>query len=151
MNLFEEFFLLIPNLNAIGIQYAVIGGIALAFHDKPRFTRDIDILISSEDIDNIRNVLSKLGYVETAEPWTFTNTQLTMYRFLKVVGKDSLMVDILLATSKEHKAIIKRAIETESEQGIVRVARKNDLVWLKQFRNSPQDIADIDGLRNDKD
>ncbi len=42
MNLYDEFFNIIHEFENHDITYAVVGGIALAFHDKPRFTRDID-------------------------------------------------------------------------------------------------------------
>jgi len=45
MNLFEDFSSIIKQFNKNGISYALIGGIALAFHDEPRFTKDIDFLI----------------------------------------------------------------------------------------------------------
>jgi tetrahydromethanopterin S-methyltransferase subunit G len=151
MNLYEEFFTLVSSLNKAGIKYAVIGGIALAFYDHPRFTRDIDLLVKPQDFDQLRQRLSELGYHEKAEPWTFSHTNLTLHRFAKCVGKDILIVDILLAGSKESQSIVERALECESDSGVVRVATRSDLIWLKQLRNSPQDIVDIEGLKNDQD
>ncbi len=43
MKLYDEFFSSIPFFNKIGIRYAVVGGIALAFHGRPRSTTDTDI------------------------------------------------------------------------------------------------------------
>lgn len=40
---------------------------------------------------------------------------------------------------------------TESKKGKLRVAGKKDLIWLKRFRNSKQDQADIEKLENEKD
>jgi hypothetical protein len=37
MELYDEFFQLIQALNDAGVTYAVVGGIAMAFHDEPRF------------------------------------------------------------------------------------------------------------------
>jgi len=31
------------------------------------------------------------------------------------------------------------------------IASREDLIWMKRFRNSKQDIADIEALENDKD
>jgi hypothetical protein len=41
MDLHDEFFSIIEAFEENDITYVVIGGIALAFHDKPRFTKDI--------------------------------------------------------------------------------------------------------------
>ena len=151
MNLYDEFFALIPYLNKLGVRYAVIGGIAMAFHGRPRFTRDIDVLIHSEDIDLVRMAFQRLNYRETAAPWTFRNTNLTLHRFLKVAGEEEMMVDILLANTPDHQQIIARAVQTEAEVGTVRVATKDDLIRLKSSRNSDQDQVDIKGLQDDSD
>lgn len=71
MNLYDEFFALIPYLNKLGARYAVVGGIAMAFHGRPRFTRDVDILLHPDDLQLIRMAFDRLGYRETAQPWTF--------------------------------------------------------------------------------
>ena len=45
ISLFKEFFAVIKGINDQKLRYAIIGGIAMAFPDKPRFTKDIDILL----------------------------------------------------------------------------------------------------------
>jgi hypothetical protein len=44
VELYREFFAIIAALNQRGLDYSVVGGIAMAFHDLPRFTRDIEKL-----------------------------------------------------------------------------------------------------------
>ncbi len=151
MNLYDEFFALIPHLNTLGVRYAVIGGIAMAFHGRPRFTRDIDVLIHPEDIELVRMAFQRLNYRETAAPWTFRNTNLTLHRFLKVAGEEEMIVDVLLANTPDHQQIIARAVQTDAEVGPVRVAAKDDLIRLKSSRNSDQDQVDIRGLQDDSD
>jgi len=151
MNLYDEFFALIPYLNKLGARYAVVGGIALAFHGRPRFTRDVDVLLHPDDFHLARMAFDRLDYRETAEPWTFRNTNLTLHRFLKVRDGDEVMFDILLANTAEHRDMISRAVETVSETGVVRVATKDDLVALKRARGSDQDQVDIAELEHDAD
>lgn len=151
MNLYDEFFALIPYLNRLGVRYAVIGGIAMAFHGRPRFTRDIDVLIHPDDIELVRMAFQRLDYRETAAPRTIRNTNLTLHRFLKTAGEDELMVDILLANTPEDQEVIARAVQTEAKVGPVRVADRTDLIRLKAARNSDQDQVDIKGLQDDSD
>ena len=151
MNLYDEFFALIPYLNKLGARYAVIGGIAMAFHGRPRFTRDVDILLHPDDLPLIRLAFDRLGYHETAEPWTFRNTNLTLHRFLKIHGEEEMMMDVLLANSSEHQKVIEEAVSAPAEAGAVRVASKSDLIALKEARNSDQDRVDIKGLQDDTD
>ncbi len=149
MNLYDEFFALIPYLNKLGVRYAIVGGVAMSFHGRPRFTRDVDVLLHPDDLSLIRMVFDRLGYRETAEPWTFRKTNLTLHRFLKVHGEDEMMMDVLLANSPEHQKVIANAISAPAEDGAVRVAGTSDLIALKQARNSDQDRVDIRGLEDD--
>ena len=149
--MFREFFHIIKELNDAGIKYAVIGGIAMAFHEKPRFTRDIDLLIHPDELDKVKKTLSGLGYFESSPAWTFKNTNLTLCRFLKVIGEDEIMLDILLANTKAHKQIIENAVPDDSYVGEVRIAEKNDIIYLKRARNSEQDQIDIRSLEHDAD
>lgn len=151
MNLYDEFFALIRLLNEAGLRYAVIGGVAMAFHGRPRFTRDIDLLIHPDDLDRARAELRRLGYQETAMPWTFGDSKLTLHRFLKTAGEEHLMVDVLAANTARQQDVIGNAVEAPAPSGVVRVASKRDLIWLKRARGSDQDRVDIKGLRHDKD
>lgn len=150
MNLFDEFSSIIKQFNRHGVSYAVIGGIAMAFHAEPRFTKDIDLLILPDKINEIGKFLEELGYFESAEPWTFRNSQLTLHRFMKIEGEDHLVVDILYGAETRCQEIVERAIVQDSSYGTVRIASRNDLIWLKQKRGSDQDQVDIRKLQNDQ-
>lgn len=150
MNVFEEFPKIISAFEDEDLRYALVGGVAMAFHDEPRFTKDIDILLLPEDIEKLEKILSINGYVESTTPWTFKNVDITLHRFLKIKEKEHLQLDVLTANEKRSKQIIKNALEAESEQGIVRVATKKDLIWMKKQRDSDQDKVDIKKLENNK-
>lgn len=147
MNLFDEFFKIVERFEKIDLQYAVVGGIAMAFHDQPRFTKDIDILVLPEDFKKITTVFEEIGYFESSTPWTFKNTNLTLHRFMKVEGEEFLVADILVGKEEKHKNVVKNALEEKTEKGVVKVANKKDLIWMKKMRNSDQDKVDIKGLK----
>ena len=132
MNLYDEFFALISYLNKLGARYAVIGGVAMAFYGIPRFTHDVDILLHPDDLSLAKMALERLNYRESAEPRTFSNTNLTLHRFLKVENEDELMFNILIANAAEYQEMICNAVETASNAGTVRVALKRDLITLKK-------------------
>lgn len=50
-------------LEALGIPYAIAGGMALFFHGYRRFTEDVDILVTRESLQQIHERLEGLGYV----------------------------------------------------------------------------------------
>lgn len=146
MNVFEEFAKILKSIEEEKIQYALVGGVSMAFYVEPRFTQDIDLLLRPGDFLKMKRVLEENGYLESTKPWTFQNTPLTLHRFFKAVGNDQMLVDILVAGSQRHLEILKNTIIAQSEHGIIRVADKFDIIWLKQQRNSLQDQADIERL-----
>ncbi len=54
-------------LDEIGVTYAVVGGLALFFHGYRRFTADVDILVTKDDLKTIHERLEGLGYLPPFE------------------------------------------------------------------------------------
>lgn len=50
-------------LEDLNIPYAVVGGMALFEHGLRRFTEDVDILVTKEDLKRVHDELDGLGYV----------------------------------------------------------------------------------------
>jgi len=151
MNVFEEFNRLAKELETRKVRYALVGGVAMAFYTEPRFTRDIDLLIDSEDYEKAKGILEKEGYLESASPWTFKRVPIELHRFLKVIDEDEMNIDILIAEIEEVRRIIRDSVEAESEEGRIKIASRKDLIWLKRMRDSKQDQADIEKLEDEKD
>ena len=134
------------------MRYALVGGVAMAFYTEPRFTRDIDLLVDSEDFEKAKGILEKEGYFESASPGTFPNVAVELHRYLKIADEeDEMLIDVLVAKNEEVRMIIRNAVEAESEDGSVMLANRRDLIWLKRMRDSKQDQADIEKLEDDKD
>ncbi len=57
-------------LAALGIPYAVVGGMALFRHGLRRFTEDVDILVTKDGLKKIHEALEGLGYLPP-----FTNSK----------------------------------------------------------------------------
>src|SRR6185369_1765346 len=51
------------DLEEHGIDYAVIGAVALLAHGYPRFTEDIDLVMTTEGLERFHEELVGLGYV----------------------------------------------------------------------------------------
>jgi hypothetical protein len=60
---FEALKRLIPRLDAIGVSYALVGGLALFRHGYRRFTDDVDLLVTAEGLEAIHQQLEGLGYL----------------------------------------------------------------------------------------
>lgn len=62
-SVFKSLHNIAQRLNDLGIPYAVVGGMALFRHGLRRFTEDVDILISKEDLKVIHEELEGKGYL----------------------------------------------------------------------------------------
>jgi hypothetical protein len=58
----EDVLAVVRALNAAGVQYVIIGGVALNFHGLPRATADVDLFVSpsEENIASLRKALDSV-------------------------------------------------------------------------------------------
>ena len=59
MKVNRDFRDLFAALNDAGARYLIIGGYALAFHARPRFTKDLDVFVEAST-DNAQRVYRAL-------------------------------------------------------------------------------------------
>ena len=150
MDVFAEFETIAAAFADRKIPYAVIGGVALAFHAQPRFTKDVDLLVAAAHFSGATETLKSCGYFPSAGPWTFPKARLTLHRFLKPAENDEFFVDVLVAEAPELEAIVGRAkVVVSPGHPPIPVAVRNDLIALKKLRASPQDQADIARLQDE--
>ena len=147
MNLYDEFSGIVKAFQKKKIRFAIVGGLAMAFYDQPRFTRDIDVLLHSEDEERMVSAMNKLGYFESARPLRFSKISIILRRFMKTKGEDFIPVDILVGKERRIDAIVEGATLQAWLKGTVRVAKKEDIIWLKKRRGSDQDKLDIRKLK----
>lgn len=59
---FEELF---ACFNARGVRAVIVGGYALAFHAKPRFTKDIDVFVepTPDNANHLVRALEDFGFI----------------------------------------------------------------------------------------
>ena len=81
-------------LNGRGVEYLVVGGVAMALHGRMRATKDIDVLVP-RDVDNMRQLLAALE----ALPMGLTrelNAKEENEKAITIIGDDP-RVDVLKA------------------------------------------------------
>lgn len=136
---FEEFF---ESLNAEGVRYLVVGGYALAYHARPRYTKDLDIWIEP-DRGNANRVLRALrafgfgGIALGEEDFSQPDRVVQM-------GFPPNRIDLI--TSVEGLAFAEaweRRVEALFESVTVKYLSLEDLVTNKRAVNRPQDRKDI--------
>jgi nucleotidyltransferase DUF2204 len=140
---FEELF---ACLNARNVKALIVGGYAVAFHAKPRFTKDIDLFVEPSR-DNAERLLQALG------DFGFGKADLSVEDFTTIghvvqLGVAPNRVDLITAidgvTFTEAWAG-----RVHGEFGPVPVCYigKAELMRNKQASGRAQDLADLDTLQ----
>lgn len=145
MDFYAELRALIQALQARGVEYALCGGVALAIHGVPRATQDIDLLLRPGDLDLLREVARQRGFAFEALPMKFASGA-TVQRFTKIVDGQPFMLDVLFAEGP-FEAIWSSRHTVSFEGGDVQVVSRDGLISLKLAAGRPQDIADVQRLK----
>lgn len=151
MNLKRELLGVVKALGDSGVPYALCGGMAVVLHGCPRLTRDIDLLIRSEDLDAARVALAAAGFTIAAGIIPFDvgrPHERQVYRVSKAIGAELLTVDLLLLP--HFLEGVWQGRETyEVEGSLVHVVSRAGLITMKRVAGRPQDIGDIAILEGD--
>lgn len=140
------------DLDAIGVEWAVIGGLAVSARAAPRFTQDVDFAVSVAGDDEAESVVHRLqvrGYavgmvVEQDE----VNRLATVRLIRPVPGSSQIFVDLLFASSGIEDLIVKRAERIEILPGCVApVASVGHLIALKLLSADEHRLQDYVDLR----
>ena len=145
--------LLLERLTDAGVDYVVIGGVAVTVQAGARFTKDLDLCYAPE-VQNRRRLgqlLIDLGAtlrgVEEDLPFVPDERTLARTQILTLstdLGGLDLLVDP--AGSPGWKALRRRADVIELSGRRVPVAAIDDLLAMKRAAGRPQDLVDVEAL-----
>ncbi len=147
-SLLEEFVDFTETLNRENIDYAICGGWAMAIHGLPRATIDIDLLVLSENLDEVWNVAQNLGYDVEGLPLHFHDGIIEIRRISKIdkESKRLFTLDFLLVTEPLEEVWKNREL-IEWEDGKTWTVSREGLIRLKTISGREQDLLDIKKLR----
>lgn len=139
-------------LEALSLEYALVGGFAVSVRCEPRFTRDIDFVVAvtgDNGAEAIVRALVQDGYEVLATVEQDVADQLAAVRLAPRTGDD--IVDLLFASSGIEPEIASSAERIEVLPAFVLpVARVGHLIALKLLasddRTRPQDAVDLRAL-----
>jgi hypothetical protein len=149
VNLIEELKRLVDALRRGRLPYAVCGGIALAAHGFPRFTKDIDLLVRPSDVERILRVVRGLGYRVSAGSMTFHRGQraeTTIHRVSKFVGEEFLTLE-LVEVSPTLASVWRQRERHRWEGRVIQVVSAAGLARMKKAAGRKQDLADLEKLK----
>ncbi len=138
-------------LDEQNIAYALCGGMAMGVHGFARTTIDIDLLVLSESVEAAIAIARDLGYTIRGKDLSFKDGAIEIRRVSQIDPEsgDLLPLDFLLVTP-ELREIWDSRTEAEWEGGRLSVVTRNGLIKLKRWRNSGQDLADIEALEDEQ-
>jgi hypothetical protein len=128
------------------IRYLIVGGYAVMKYSEPRFTKDLDVFIST-DQNNAKGVYSALkefgAPLENLTPDDFTHKG-----YFYQMGKAPLRVDIMMSIPgiEFDEAWKNRQIVSLDDLKILFISRF-DLLKVKEASGRPQDKIDIEKLK----
>ena len=132
-------------LNSRGVEYVIVGAHSLAFHGRPRYTGDLDILVrpSPENAEKLATVLTEFGFAESDfKPSDFTEPD-QMIQLGRVPNRIDLLTGISGVATGEA---FEKKISTELAGLPVFMLSKDLLIQNKRAVGRPQDLADLDAL-----
>jgi hypothetical protein len=149
---------ILAELTREDVEFLIIGGVAVGFHGYVRATKDVDIVPAPDpqNLERLAQVLRGLdAQIEGAEEfeneelpdpldpealalggnWVL-RTRLGRFDIMQWIGEDELWGKLSPA-----------AIEAEIDGLPIKVVSYKDLVALKEMANRPEDLTDLQRLR----
>jgi hypothetical protein len=134
--------------NEAGVEYALIGGYALAAHGLARLTEDVDVLVNPTGANSRRWILALSRLPDGAarelehDPDVFASQQRYAVRV-----NDEITVDVLpAAAGYTWEQLAPHVVEVMIDDVAVRVLGLEGLLKTKQVPR-PKDQADADAIR----
>jgi hypothetical protein len=130
------------------VRFLIVGGYAVMKYSEPRFTKDLDlwIAIDQQNASAVYESLKEFGAPLsglTVEDFTDTSSFYQM-------GRAPLRIDILMAIPgvEFEAAWLKREVMMLDKVALPFISR-DDLIKAKQASGRPQDLLDMEALKND--
>lgn len=147
MILYDELRSVLTALDEGGVDYALVGGLAVAVWGAPRATKDIDLLVQPDTLAQAMSAVRTRGFTFEALPFEFQDG-MSLRRVNKVDQEGNIMtVDFILVDRNLAPAWASRS-RLPFGEGYVVVVSREALIGMKALAARPQDIADIQHLKD---
>lgn len=148
VELYEELAGIIDAFSRAELDYALCGGLAVAFYGYPRFTADIDVLLQQDDLRRALELLDDLGFNFVAERMTFGTVGIderVVHRVSKIEDDDVLTLDLLIV-GPSLEGVWKGRELFEWQGRKVKVVSLEGLAKMKRLAGRTKDKLDLENL-----
>ena len=141
----EDWRAFIESLNSHGVEYVIVGAVALAHHGSPRYTGDLDILVrnSSENAHRLESALAGFGFAGLGlKAADFVDS----YRVIQL-GVPPGRIDVLTSiTGVTFDGAWASRVEAVLGETRVNFIGREALIINKRLTGRAQDKADLEAL-----
>jgi hypothetical protein len=148
LNLKQELERLVDALSEANVGFAICGGIAVTIHGAPRFTKDIDLLVLDEHLEQALRVAEQCGFALPAAPMRFDAggpKERHVRRVSKPDGANLLTLDLILVQPGFAEVWASREL-VAWENRVVPVVSISGLALMKRWAGRDQDALDLKNL-----
>lgn len=144
VTLLEQLAAIVAALEGARIEYALVGGLAVAVWGAPRATQDIDLLVRPEAIDAIAAAIEPLGFRFRPLPMTFSDG-MKLQRISKIEDGALLTLDLILVDNNLEPAWASRQ-QLQLQDRPIWVISRQALIQMKVAAGRTQDALDVQRL-----
>jgi hypothetical protein len=127
------------------VEYLIVGGYAVGFHARPRFTKDIDVWVghSPENLKRVRAALEEFG----APAAMLEQLESALDEDVLWMGVPPVRIDVVKGVpGGDFSTCFTRHVRTSWDGVAVSVISKDDLIAIKRASGRPQDLLDVESL-----
>jgi len=132
-------------LNARGIEYLLIGGVAYNFHAPPRATKDLDLWVrpTRENMVRLIEAIREFGFPTT----DLQVDDLVENRRVLMLGRVPYRLDLLTSpVGLQWASAWRRRVAGKYDGVPLPILSVRDLIAAKRAAGRPRDLADVDVL-----
>jgi predicted nucleotidyltransferase len=156
----SRFLEILNQLHDQGVDFVIVGGVAVALHGGTRVTFDLDVVPALAPLSwdaavtllwslgarpRIPEPLEHIRDVDRVRAWRRERGMLALnFR----TGSGDVDVDLLVSESDQFDALKQRAVRVTLDARTFFVASIDDLIAMKRRAGRPQDLLDIEQLQD---
>lgn len=147
-------------LNAAGVKYLVVGGVAAVLYGVNRFTWDVDLAVklTPANLEHLAKALERMGFMprvpvpihglanpKLRKTWV-EQKGMKVYSFIERKSPPRV-VDVMVTPLRNFDQVYRRRVTVQAHGVSVPLVPVHLLVQMKQAAGRPEDILDIRALQ----
>lgn len=136
---------LLVELGREAVEYVIVGGYAVAYHGRPRFTKDIDLVLEGSEANLARAAAALDAF--GAAPSIVENVRKMELDDIVFMGQPPMRVDFLRTIEGvDTRELFLGATRDTIDEVPIRVISLDHLIANKRSVGRPQDLIDVEFL-----